>query len=614
MNYKNIFTITAASIPFIAMGAAKGDERPNIIFLITDDQAYNTIAAHGYDQFETPNMDRLAQSGVSFMSNYATTAMSMASRASMMTGLYEYRTGCHFGRSAMSQDMFSRSYPILLREAGYFTGYAGKFGFPVDDGLNNVDYGSYDRLPDEHFDVNAVGLDQTSYETSNYFNSEIIRGYADQYPHSTRAYGAFCQDFISQAKDEDKPFCLVVGFKAPHSPMTPDEELMDTYESQLFDLPENCASAPDLLPKQVKLSTSYLGDKPNVYNYQDRTRRYHQLIHGVDVAVGMILDKLESEGLDKNTIIIFTSDNGSALTAHQFNGKILCYEETSRVPLIIVDPRTEGDATRGQRTESVTGNIDMAPTILDYAGVKIPEGLDGKSLRNLVKSPEQEAHDHICLINCNNSASVHAMAIVSDGFKYIYWGFAENMDVAEELFDLEADPFEMNNLSADKKYASRLEELRNIYDKRLELWGETCTDRHEYKIYATTIFNRHIPWSVRRKVYSEKTFSAPGRVAASTYGYAGDLLDYDAIIECRDNHPSMDFKNYSPELEGKEPAGSKPKHQPKAKNIKKREEAKELERLDKERKAKESTVAESELSDKKLQKKAERQKQRKEDR
>ncbi len=173
------------------------NERPNIVFFLTDDQAKISLGCYSeFDEVKTPNIDRLASRGVVFDRHYVTTAICMASRASIMTGLYEYRHGCNFGNGRLSADHWRISYPMMLRESGYRTAFAGKFGFEIE---------GRERLPAKDFDSWGGGPGQTHYRTAK---NESMQKYADRYPHATRAYGAFGQDFIRDSVVAKQPFCL----------------------------------------------------------------------------------------------------------------------------------------------------------------------------------------------------------------------------------------------------------------------------------------------------------------------------------------------------------------------------------------------------------------------
>jgi arylsulfatase A-like enzyme len=161
-----------------------------------------------------------------FDRHYNTTAICMASRANVFTGMYEYKTGCNFSHGDMHADVWAKSYPVLLREAGYLTAFAGKFGIVVKG----------KGLCEEDFDFWGGGPGQTDYATAK---NKSMQRYAEKYPHSTLSYGAFGQDVIRQSVEQKKPFCLSISFKAPHKPATPDPRFNDVYAGKKFTKPEN---------------------------------------------------------------------------------------------------------------------------------------------------------------------------------------------------------------------------------------------------------------------------------------------------------------------------------------------------------------------------------------
>ena len=177
-------------------------------------------------------------------------------------------------------------------------------------------------------------------------------------------------------------------------------------------------------------------------NYQETARKYYQLVYGVDYAIGMIRKELEEMGIAGNTIIILTSDNGYFCGSKGLAGKVLPYEKGAKVPLIIYDPRNpEQHAT----VRTLTGSVDIAPTILDFAGLDIPANMDGKSLLPLMKEPGSKIREVLPIVQTWGSAPTLSLSIVDQEWKYIYWFFGENIEPAEELFDLESDPMEMEN-------------------------------------------------------------------------------------------------------------------------------------------------------------------------
>lgn len=494
-----LFMLTACS------NHRNSQEKPNVIFILTDDLGAWACGFNNPD-FLTPQIDALAKDGIVFTEYFNTTAICMASRATIMTGMYEYKTGTNFMHGDMDKVLFDKSYPVLLRESGYFTGFVGKFGFLTPP--NNADAlpKGYNKLPVDRFDWWAGGVGQTSYTTSdNYY----LKKYAEMYPHSSAANGAAAVEFIQMAKGTGKPFCLSVSFKSPHLPDTPDPQYDGLFKNRTYALPKNYWRENGThLPLQAKLGRQFLS--PEFYgfypeNFQKRMASYNQLIYGVDVAIGMIRDALKVHGLDKNTILVFTSDNGYFNGNHGLSCKVLPYEEGAHSPLIIVDPRVPDLA--GKTNNALCGNIDIAPTILSWAGLESPATMDGKSLVSAIENPGKSFRKSLTLMNVWGPAPVHFMAVVSNDYKYIYWPFAEGMAAAEELYDRKKDPLEMFNLVQVGSHQDKLVHYRDSYDHRLRMWGTDQLSENGYKPFIT-IFDRNEDWQYKKALIPQEFMDA----------------------------------------------------------------------------------------------------------
>jgi arylsulfatase A-like enzyme len=464
--------------------AQEGDARPNIIFLMADDQCNYSMGCYGNPDVKTPNMDKLAADGILFENHYNTTSICMASRASVMTGVYEYKHGCNFNHGHLKDpDVYRASYPMLLKQAGYSTAFAGKFGFHV----RGIDNGA-------PFDRWASGGIQSKYKTAQ---NERMAEYAEQYPHSTLSYAAFAKDFIQDAVDKGEPFCLNISFKAPHRPWTPDPEFDDIYTGTEFTRPGNYGREhAEHLSEQSKQGRQW--QRWTQWNYKDDydgvMAQYHELVYGIDVALGRIREVLDRQGVADNTVIIYTSDNGFICGSHGYGGKVLPLEESALAPLLIYDPRaTTG---HGKRCNALTGNVDFAPTILELAGVPVPDQVDGVSLVPLVRHPEQGVREHLPFINAwPRNYPTTSLSIMTARWKYTYWWYAgDGMEPAEDLFDTENDPLELKNLAGDPQYAEVMNDMRARYDRELERWRENVVSYNEYEKFGT-LFDRHTPWA-----------------------------------------------------------------------------------------------------------------------
>jgi arylsulfatase A-like enzyme len=468
---------------------ANAGDRPNIVFLMSDDQNTLSMGSYGNEEVLTPNLDRLAEQGMVFDNHYDTTAICMGSRATVLTGMYEYKHGCNFGHGDMLTGSWRKSYPVLLREAGYLTAFAGKFGLDLKDAPDGKRIG----MPEGDFDRWGGSPGQTSYKTKN---NKSMAAYAEAYPHSTVSYGAFGRDFIHDAVRAGKPFCLSVSFKAPHRPTRPDPQFDHVYAGKAFTKPENFGREHgEHFSRQSKQDRQW----PRFFewgyadNYDEVMATYYQQVYGIDVAVGMIMDALEQSGAADNTVVIYTSDNGFFCGSHGYGSKVLPYEESARVPLIIHDPRHPNSGKK-LRSGALTGSIDFAPTMLRLAGLPVPANMDGANLMEVFNDPDTAIHDSLALMNVWGNAPTHALSVLTKDMKYIYWSYAaEGFEAVEEMYDLSKDPFELVNEAANPSYCKSLRQLRSIYDEHVARWKAEAVPYNRYQQFGT-IFDRSVDW------------------------------------------------------------------------------------------------------------------------
>ena len=465
-------------IVFFNVTYSVADDRPNIIFLMTDDQNVRSLGCYGAPGVETPNIDALAADGVAFDRHYDTTAICMACRATVMTGLLEYRHGVNFGTGTvgdgqMRKEDWEQSYPMLLHKAGYRTAFAGKFGFTIEDTSKSG------RYPEDDFDMWGGGPGQTSFITAR--NKSMVQ-YAKNYPHSTRSYGAFGSDFIKESAKKDQPFCLSISFKAPHRPVQPDPLFDDIYAGALFPKPENFGREHGIhFSEQSRRGRQYQRFEGWHYNnsYDEVMAKYYQLIYAVDVAVGMIREAVETAGVKHKTLIIFTSDNGYLCGAHGYGSKVLPYEESSRVPLIIYDPRSEKKAGR---CNVATGNIDLAATILDAALGRPNHGNGTSLLKHYVNNNNPRRDRIIPLINVWGPEQVFSLGFVKGEWKYIYWPYTgDGMKATAEMYNLKEDPLELHNRINDNATRDIRVQLEKDYANLIHDWTQQVIDRPHYK-------------------------------------------------------------------------------------------------------------------------------------
>lgn len=456
-------------------GFCAASEKPNLVFLLTDDQTTYSLGCYGNGDVKTPHIDQLAADGIAFDNHYDTTAICMASRASIFTGLFEYRTGCNFEHGHLIRRKWEKSYPVLLREAGYITAMAGKIGIEVTDKPDGKG-----ALPENDFDRWGAGPGQTGYATKK--NKSMVK-YAAEYPHSTLSYGAFGRDFVLDSAKGEKPFCLSISFKAPHKPATPDPQFDHIYKGQTFAKPDNYGRENGShFSKQSQQGRQYVRFNEWGYadNYDEVMATYHQQIYAIDVAVGMVREALKEAGVKNNTVVIFTSDNGFLCGSHGYGSKVLPYEEASRVPMIVYIPGHENSG-KGLRCGALTGNVDFHPTMLELAGLDVPKGIDGRSLLPLYDDPSATTHEQLPLINVWGPKEVHSLGVVTRDYKYINWPYDKaGFERTEELFFLREDRGEMENVIGAPPHSSALEDMRQRYDREVKSWKEKAVPFHNY--------------------------------------------------------------------------------------------------------------------------------------
>jgi len=414
--------------------------KPNIIFILTDDQRWDALGFAGNPIINTPNMDKLAGSGLYFKNAFVTTPICAASRASLFTGLYERTHDFTFGKPPLDNQYMYESYPYLLRKSGYRTGFVGKFGVKVNEGIR-----------DSLFDWRK--------ETAWPYFKEID----GKKVHLADIEGDLAIDFIKSSKEQ--PFCLSLSFWAPHADDGAKEQYFwpeycdSLYKDVVIPVPETADPAffealPDFLKTTMNRERWYWRfDNPE--KYQHMVKGYYKMISGVDSVIGRIQNALKEEGLAENTVIIFMGDNGYFLGERGYAGKWLMHEQSIRVPMMIYDPR-QPESSRGKSFDEMVLNIDVTPTILQLAGIEIPERYQGESLTAFYdKSPNNWRTSIFCEHRLENNPLLLKTECYRDG----NWKFIRYEDHPDffELYNLKEDGYEVNNLALDKNYSDKLD-------------------------------------------------------------------------------------------------------------------------------------------------------------
>ena len=426
-------------------------KRPNFLFILTDDQRFDTIGCAGNRLIQTPNVDRLAAEGVLFRNHFVTTAICCVSRASIFSGQYQRRHGIGDFTTPFTSRQWTETYPALLRAGGYRTGFIGKFG------VGNA----------KHVESKAADFDfwgGRAGQAGEYF----IDPADPSHTHATARFGNEALQFLDGCT-ENQPFCLSISFNAPHArdgktrEFEPDPRDESLYASDRISVP---ATATDsyfrLLPEFVQKSENRRRWERRFADpemFQRTLRDYYRLITGIDREVGRIIAKLAERGLTDNTVVIFTSDNGWLAGERGLADKWVMYEGSIRVPLVIFDPRLPA-SHRGRAVDELTLNIDFAPTMLEMARLAIPGAMQGSSLVRLLERKRSSGwrKDFFYEHHYDPKIIAPTEGIRTERYTYLRW-CAPNPE-SEELYEIESDPLQGHNLATDPRYGTIFKNLR----------------------------------------------------------------------------------------------------------------------------------------------------------
>lgn len=434
----------------LAAGQAAGfsvDAKPlNIVILYADDWRFDTLGCAGNPVVKTPHLDQLAQEGTRFTHACVTTAICGVSRASLLTGQWMSR----HGNTAFNafKTPWEKSYPGLLRANGYFVGHVGKW--------------HNGKFPAEQFDFGRA------YSGKHWMkepNGTLI--------HVTQKNENDALEFL-RSRPADKPFCLTLAFFATHAE--------DSNPKQYLPQPQSMSLYQDVTIPVAKTATEEAFHKlpPFIANeknegrvrwhwrfdtpekYQEMMKNYFRLASEVDATCQRMVDELRKQGVLDNTLVIFTGDNGYFHAEHGLADKWYPHQESIRVPLIIRDPRMS-PVQLGQTHDDFALNVDLAPTILAAAGIEPPSSMQGRDLAPLYLSAEKPAwrteffYEHAIIRNKDFIPA--SEALVRKDWKYFFWPDFE----WEQLFHIDADPLEENDLARDPAQAERLSEMRQRF-------------------------------------------------------------------------------------------------------------------------------------------------------
>jgi arylsulfatase len=459
--------------------------RPNVVFIITDQQRFDTIAALGYHHVDTPNLDRLVREGTTFTHTYVSAPSCSPSRSSLFTGVYPHSLGV-----LRNEDLWQHSWVEQLAESGYHCVNVGKMhthpwetslGFHERTVVENKDR-DHPSVPFYHDQWDKAlwshGLTKPtrSVHRRKPDYQERLGAFEWELPddlHSDNFVGAHARWWL-ESYPGDEPFFLQVGFPGPHPPYDPVSRHLDAYRDRQVPLPVRSRSDLDNQPDALKElrqhhqdndhdSIVHLADPTDAQSARQR-RHYLANVTQIDEQIGLIRYALEARGVLNNTVIIFTSDHGDCLGDHGHSQKWTMYDPSVRVPAIVWAP---GRVAADQQVDALTAMMDLGPTVLEFAGLEVPHWMEAQSLMPALRGEEWAGRQYVF--------SEHARDMILTGTELMTmvrderWKYVEFVDSDQgQLFDLRSDPQEQRSLWAAPDYsdAGRAKErLRTVVSR-----------------------------------------------------------------------------------------------------------------------------------------------------
>ena len=481
---------------------------PNIIFIFTDDHATNAISAYGglfEDLAPTPNIDRIASEGALLENALCTNAICGPSRASVLTGKYSHVNGYYKNYKGGVFDNQQWTFPQALKASGYETALVGKWHLASEP--VGFDYYKY------HISKGQQGFYWDPIYNDN--GQKITeKGYA------TNLTTDFALDWLD-SRDQNKPFCLLLQYKAPHREWAPDIPYKNLWDSIQMPYPETFddrykgrertagstemtmdyfsrqdmkMTPPIGLSKQKKRKWLHYGFKPGQivspskdlnpqqvrqWKYQRFIKDYLATVRSVDDNIGRVLDYLNANGIENNTIVIYSSDQGFFLGEHGFFDKRFMYEEALHMPFVV---RYPGVIQAGTVSDAIISNIDFAPTLLDMAGVATPDAVQGQSFYPILKGQRPKDWQKSMYYHYYEYPYYHRVqphyGIRDQRYKLIH--FYYDMDIWE-FYDLKKDPMELNNLISKKAHKGRIKKLKSeLYKLKKQYGNELSVEELKY--------------------------------------------------------------------------------------------------------------------------------------
>lgn len=457
-----------AGLPAAATLTRRAAAPPNVLFIMTDDQRQDAMSAYGNPMLKTPNMDRIGAGGVRFTEAFVTNSLCAPSRASILTGQYSHAHGVitngggpvYYNQPGLRAEQ--PTFVHLLRAAGYHTALVGKWHLRSDP---------------SGFDQWAVFPGQGMYNDPEMIANGMrlkMRGHADD------VVGDQALLFLRD-RPKDRPFCLCYQFKSPHRSWMPAERYAHVYDDMMVPVPRTFEDRLAGRPEALRRAELAIADMPDFRdrgvaaslpaeerkrrNLEQLVKNYYRVLLSVDENVGRVLDYMDREGLAENTVVVYTSDNGFFLGEHGLFDKRLMYEPSIKVPLLVRHPaRVKAGVVD---TTHMALNVDVAPTLLELAGVPVPGWMHGRSLVPVLEGKQPPWRDAF-LYEYYEFPAEHCVR-KNRGVRTARWKLIHFWEQPEEweLYDLQADPDETTNLAGRREHArtlatlkAKLEELR----------------------------------------------------------------------------------------------------------------------------------------------------------
>lgn len=453
---------------------AAAAERPNVIVILTDDQRADCLSIAGHEHLKTPNIDRLAKEGVYFKNAFCTTSLCSPSRASILSGLYAHSHGVMDNFTEYPHDL--ASFPKQLQKAGYATAYIGKYhmGEENDEPRPGFDYFVTHKGQGKYFDTefNFHGRER-----------KVVKGYY------THVVTEMALDWIGQQKKE-KPFCLMLGHKAPHSFYFPEPKYEHVFDDVKIEYPDTAfklEGKPQWIKERLNTWHGIYGplfdyrkkfpdSSPEaVKDFAAMTRAYWGTIRSVDDSVGKIYAALEKQGLLDNTLIIYMADNGLLNGEHGMVDKRTMHEPSIRIPLVVRYPGLV-DPQRPVTVEEMVLTVDIAPSILDLCDAEPLKEIHGRSWRKLAQGDAtgwRTSFHYEYNYEKQFPYTPNVRGVRTDRWKYIHYPHGDGSPDKHkaELYDLKTDPEERNNLIDNPEHTERVAELQKELARLLTATG-----------------------------------------------------------------------------------------------------------------------------------------------